>query len=826
MTGTQTIKTNRTNGTNGTYRTYLLLLSCMVIGLLFARQAQAAEPVGRITAVEGKVELLKAGALPASPAKAGDPVFARDIVRTKSDSRAEVTFNDGNRIKIAQRSRVDISEYTADRGIIGLPRGKVEAIVDKKGPTKISTSQEGHRFEIHTATAVAGVRGTDFFVFTGMNVTGILVKEGSVYAYNPNFPKNVVTVPAGSITMVPEKSPPRTPRPATPGEMQAHEKDMPADKPKGKAEGESGEKQAKSDSKGGDGGQKGEAQGGGSDKSGGGGEKGGGTSDEGEAKLVKVAANEGGSAPVEGGSGGTMPGGMSLVQVPDFPVVGPAQRDMQPNIGPVLPPPLYIPPTDNPGLKEELIDKPLAEAQASAHYPYSTGLLGIAFTHAVISNPGYGTTVDDGLLAGDLKINTAPWGGASVPISFDGLYMPDANVNAVWSDDIFYSYNDLDSIKLGTTYDGGAFYGYVGGRQAGSKADGKLYTLYIDPNGRVGYLLGSLQGDLSATTDPSIYTLIMSGTMKSVEMEASSLLPEGLLQAAILTTEDETLGTINNFTFDGYSMNGYDYYQEKTSLNTATKWGIWYSTISGRYNAGAGYLSVGPSSTSWTWDMAYHPADYSKYIAQRTDGAQWSSNSIYGTTRAFYGDITGEPVTGIAVGETIGTFNATDLTFQAVQMGVWMETPKFLAMAADPLERAKLQQLNIPAVEVGRVSLLFQDANTNVTLNNVQFFAPAAGGKPTIWASGNVTGNWVAAPALNTAIPNVGTVGGTNASFAASTSDFTFNHMSGGKWLGTISTPGAGTGTINGYNIKIDGVAAGTYSGNSVTSGTAAGIAK
>ncbi|MBT0664457.1 FecR domain-containing protein [Geobacter pelophilus] len=200
-----------------------LILNCAVL--------HAAESIGRFSIIEGSVDLMRGGALPAVPVKTGDQVQTGDFIRTKSNARAEVTFNDGNILKIAQRSRVDVAEYrsagSGDSRKFNLPRGKVQAVVTKGG----TGENKGSRFEIRTPNAVAGVRGTDFFVFHDRNVTGVLVKEGSVYAFNPKMPQNVVTVPAGTITTVSEKGAPQPPRPATEAEKRGAEKET-AVKPK------------------------------------------------------------------------------------------------------------------------------------------------------------------------------------------------------------------------------------------------------------------------------------------------------------------------------------------------------------------------------------------------------------------------------------------------------------------------------------------------------------------------------------------------------------------------------------------------------------------
>lgn len=207
---------------------FLLLLACS----LFVNPAESAEEAGKITAVEGVAEILRGGVPPAVPAIPGDPVFIKDIVRTKSDSKVEITFSDGNILRLAQKSRMDISEYVAGtKGTIKLPRGKVQAIVPRDITKRIS-AQDANRFEIHTPNAVAGVRGTDYFVYHDRNVTGVVVKDGSVHVINPAFPKVVVTVNAGNMTTVAPQTPPQPPKPATEAAVKGLGQETTPEKPK------------------------------------------------------------------------------------------------------------------------------------------------------------------------------------------------------------------------------------------------------------------------------------------------------------------------------------------------------------------------------------------------------------------------------------------------------------------------------------------------------------------------------------------------------------------------------------------------------------------
>jgi hypothetical protein len=399
-----------------------------------------------------------------------------------------------------------------------------------------------------------------------------------------------------------------------------------------------------------------------------------------------------------------------------------------------------------------------------------------------------------------------------------GTYETDNETNnfyngALWGVDI------VDS-----TPDNGALLGITGGVVLGNNLEGGLLAIYIKPDGE-GYETGYILSDnINGSLYPGLGMYELGGNLISISMGATSILPDNLNWDSIYG-DSPSLHLVK-----GYGTIEGDLTGEIGSQNinlTDQNWGIWYgSSVS--YNS-----EENPSiPSSWT---AYAVGE-TYGIVYSEDGPYWdlvgywgsqitgnridTDNKLVGTSIGYFADISATPpITGISVGETLGTFDPNVYTWQAIQMGAWLETNKFLEMAATTEGQAKLQQMNIPCVEVGRATLTGSGNNfTNLNMTDTIFFAPNSGAKPTIWATGNVGGTYTAPPTLDSPI-GLSSGSGLNAAFTFKTWD-----SGSGKWLSTVN----GTGGFNG-STSFQGAGAGTgaTSGSgTIKEGTAAGVAK
>jgi hypothetical protein len=163
---------------------FWVVLAILAFQWGMSTNAQAADVVGRLTQVEGRVDILRGGKLPATPVKLNDGVQVGDFIRTKSMSKAQITFIDKSTMTVAPESRVAIESYMVDpsqnkrNAVVQLFQGLAQVVV-----SKIYKSAEPD-FVVKTKTAIMGVRGTDFGIRIYPNSSDVLNFEGLLQVGN------------------------------------------------------------------------------------------------------------------------------------------------------------------------------------------------------------------------------------------------------------------------------------------------------------------------------------------------------------------------------------------------------------------------------------------------------------------------------------------------------------------------------------------------------------------------------------------------------------------------------------------------------------------
>lgn len=198
----------------------VLILSLAAFVFFFALQGLSlAAEIGEISNIQGKVEKTRQGRTEAQPVKIGEPVVEGDIIRTRADGKAEIKFNDGSVVRLAPNTRLNVTQYMSkdDAGsgkkrILRLLAGKISAEVGVARKWIATALGDAERFEVHTPTAVVGVKGTRFFTYYINGISGVYVMSGSVDMHNPRIPYVVTTLGEGDVSVIADPNkPPRPP---------------------------------------------------------------------------------------------------------------------------------------------------------------------------------------------------------------------------------------------------------------------------------------------------------------------------------------------------------------------------------------------------------------------------------------------------------------------------------------------------------------------------------------------------------------------------------------------------------------------------------------
>ncbi len=213
------------------------LYNFFVAGLLLVGfSANAADTHGVLMIVKGDVKVEVFKSKKTEKAKVGFKIFPGDAILTGKDSRAKLVMIDKNVINISPDSKFILEKYVYNPEenkkdvSINVLYGKVRNTVNQK------YDGEKNRFHVKTASAVAGVRGTDFVVQynRATRVAKIFTFKGKVEV-GKGFDSlgriaNPVFVTPGQFTVASNRSQPSLPVNANPLEMQTMNNQTDADK--------------------------------------------------------------------------------------------------------------------------------------------------------------------------------------------------------------------------------------------------------------------------------------------------------------------------------------------------------------------------------------------------------------------------------------------------------------------------------------------------------------------------------------------------------------------------------------------------------------------
>lgn len=133
----------------------------------------AVNPVGHVTAMQGRVMVAHPGDTKPLRVNIPDEVVPHDTIHTEAKARSKILFQDDTLLTIGDNSKVEIGEHIYDSSIdtrsvtLTLKEGKVRALVGRIFGGK------GSKFIVRTPTAFAASQGTYFVVWTDGSVSGV-----------------------------------------------------------------------------------------------------------------------------------------------------------------------------------------------------------------------------------------------------------------------------------------------------------------------------------------------------------------------------------------------------------------------------------------------------------------------------------------------------------------------------------------------------------------------------------------------------------------------------------------------------------------------------
>ncbi|HPY08088.1 MAG TPA: FecR family protein, partial [Smithellaceae bacterium] len=261
----------------------------------------------------------------------------------------------------------------------------------------------------------------------------------------------------------------------------------------------------------------------------------------------------------------------------------------------------------------------------------------------------------------------------SAPVSISALgslYLygtPNSNGNIFSASTASHNYKDIAQVN--TTYDGGAYYLFYGGRERSETLEANIAGLYIY-DGKAGFLRGNLDGDVFS----QIGVWEASGSIYKEEKDTTGILAENL--------QDNLWwgGLTGNISSEGGSLSGavgFNYGATLYDKNGGTNWimngGIWQADLGGSYR--------GTIETPWTarvggqgvfgpyFDGGGFAPDSGYWLAGIT-GSMWSDDNLSA-------DVTGSYITSVNLGtmsgKLLGTYDAN--YWQAAAVGTHEGTP-------------------------------------------------------------------------------------------------------------------------------------------------------
>lgn len=183
--------------------------------VLFCQPVLLAESktVGIMTLNKGVVKLRR-NLVDSVYRKVGEtvPVSNLDEIQTGKDSNVTIELKaKDDKLELYSQSFFKIDQVTPESSSLSMSIGKARFKIKKGIKPRRSLKKRRKRFRVRTANAIVGVKGTEFVMAAGTDVTSVLTIEGTVDVASVSAPDIEVEVGENQASQIKQAAPPTKP---------------------------------------------------------------------------------------------------------------------------------------------------------------------------------------------------------------------------------------------------------------------------------------------------------------------------------------------------------------------------------------------------------------------------------------------------------------------------------------------------------------------------------------------------------------------------------------------------------------------------------------
>lgn len=180
-----------------------------LIGILLSFSVYAATPVGNLVISKGKIKLRRDNTdLIINKLNVPVDVFNLDEIQTGDKTKVSINLTSkSDQIELFSQSFFKIENVSEDETLTSMSIGKAKIKVKKT----LKKRKKKKKFSVKTTNALIGVKGTEFVLSTGIDVTNVLTVEGIVSIANIATPDVEVDITENQVSQVKQDLAPTAP---------------------------------------------------------------------------------------------------------------------------------------------------------------------------------------------------------------------------------------------------------------------------------------------------------------------------------------------------------------------------------------------------------------------------------------------------------------------------------------------------------------------------------------------------------------------------------------------------------------------------------------